>query len=119
MLSKIFKAYRNVPLVIKMGIAFVAGIIIGIIIYQAGVKCGEESIAGILGFIAPFGTVLISMLKMIVIPIIFFSLVAGSASLPIKKFGKVGGLILIWYFLTSLFAGIFGCAKLILDRLEK
>lgn len=114
MLSKIFKAYRNVPLVIKMGIAFVAGIIIGIIIYQAGVKCGEESIAGILGFIAPFGTVLISMLKMIVIPIIFFSLVAGSASLPIKKFGKVGGLILIWYFLTSLFAGIFGCALALL-----
>ena len=63
----------------------------------------------IIQIIAPFGTVLISMLKMIVIPIIFFSLVSGSASLPIKKFGKIGIFVLLWYFATSLFAAFFGC----------
>ena len=54
------------------------------------------------------------MLKMIVIPIIFFSLVSGSASLSIKKFGKIGAVVLIWYFMTSLFAGFFGCIMALL-----
>ncbi|MCQ2389497.1 MAG: dicarboxylate/amino acid:cation symporter, partial [Kiritimatiellae bacterium] len=41
-------------------------------------------------------------------PIIFFSLILGAASLPLKKSGKVGGSVLAWYFATSLFATVFG-----------
>ena len=48
------------------------------------------------------------MLKMIVIPIIFFSLVHGAASLPLKTFGKMGLWVCAWYFFTSLFAAVFG-----------
>ena len=51
---------------------------------------GTEWLERATGFVSPFGTVLISMLKMAVIPIIFFSLVTGAASLPLKKFGKLG-----------------------------
>ena len=48
------------------------------------------------------------MLKMIVIPIIFFSLIHGAASLPTKTFGKMGIGVCAWYFFTSLYAAIFG-----------
>ena len=116
MFKRIFNAYCSVPLAWRMGIAFVAGIIGGIAVYVIGEKYGAANAGKVIGFVAPFGTILISMLKMIVIPIIFFSLIYGAASLPLKKFGKIGGQILLWYFLTSLFAGLFGCVlALLLD----
>jgi Na+/H+-dicarboxylate symporter len=50
------------------------------------------------------------MLKTVVYPIILFSLVYGAASIPLKKSGRVGGLVMLWYFATSLFATVFGVA---------
>jgi Na+/H+-dicarboxylate symporter len=58
--------------------------------------------------LSPFGIILVNMLKMIVIPIIFFSLVYGAASLPTKTFGKMGIGVCAWYFFTSLYAAVFG-----------
>ena len=116
MFKRIFNACRSVPLPWRMGVAFAAGIIGGIAVYVIGEKYGAANADKVIGFVAPFGTILISMLKMIVIPIIFFSLISGAASLPLKKFGKIGGQVLLWYFLTSLFAGLFGCVlALLLD----
>ena len=109
MIRKIFKHYRSVPLFLKMSIAFTLGIIGGIVLFKLGQSSMAELSEKIIQIISPFGSVLISMLKMIVIPIIFFSLVSGAASLPIKKFGKIGIFVLLWYFATSLFAAFFGC----------
>ena len=109
MIRKIFKHYRSVPLFLKMSIAFTLGIIGGIVLFKLGQSSMAELSGKIIQIISPFGSVLISMLKMIVIPIIFFSLVSGAASLPIKKFGKIGIFVLLWYFATSLFAAFFGC----------
>ena len=109
MFKKIFNHYCSVPLFMKMAVAFVLGIIGGIVLFKIGESSSSACAEKIIQIIAPFGTVLISMLKMIVIPIIFFSLVSGSASLPIKKFGKIGIFVLLWYFATSLFAALFGC----------
>ena len=67
-----------------------------------------ESVEFVVRMAQPFGNVLVSMLKMAVYPIIFFSLIVGAASLPLKKFGRLGGCVLIWYAATSLFATIFG-----------
>ena len=108
MLKKWVRGYFAIPLVCRVAFAFVFGIAVGIGCSRLGVMYGEEVLARITGVISPFGTVLIAMLKMVVIPIIFFSLVAGAASLPVKKFGKLGLSVLGWYFLTSLFAGVFG-----------
>ena len=109
MLKKIFCFYRSTPLVLRMSVAFIAGIIGGIVIFTIGKNYDQNLAVKILQFIAPFGTILISMLKMIVIPIIFFSLISGAASLPIKKFGKIGISVLLWYLITSVFAAFFGC----------
>lgn len=67
-----------------------------------------ETVANILAFVSPFGDILVAMLKMAVFPIIFFSLITGAASLPLKKSGKVGGMVMVWYVLTSLVATVFG-----------
>jgi len=58
--------------------------------------------------VSPFGTVFINMLKMIVYPVVFFSLIVGAASLPIQKFGRVGAKVVGWYLLTSLAATLVG-----------
>jgi Na+/H+-dicarboxylate symporter len=72
--------------------------------------CSAGTISRIMPFVEPFGDILVSMLKMVVYPIILFSLVYGAASIPLKKSGRVGGFVMLWYFATSLFATVFGVA---------
>lgn len=105
-MKEFFKGYFAVPLVWRILIAFLLGVVSGLI-------CSEFPCPGMTktaAIIEPFGTVLISMLKMVVFPIIFFSLILGASSLPLKKSGKLGVSVMVWYFLTSLFATVFGVA---------
>lgn len=83
--------------------AFVLGLGVGIILWQTGIN-----ISGYVTWVSPFGQILVAMLKMIVIPVIFLSLISGAASLPTKEFGKIGIKVIVWYFLTSLFAAVVG-----------
>ena len=105
MLKKLLFGYFDIPLVWRVLCAFVIGIVAGFACSQAG---NSETVNAIVSFVSPFGTILIAMLKMVVIPIIFFSLIIGAASLPLSKFGRLGGSVIGWYFATSLFAGVFG-----------
>ncbi len=57
---------------------------------------------------APLGTLFINLLKMIVTPVIIFTLVSGVASIEPSRLGKVGVKIIIFYLLTSLMAIIVG-----------
>ena len=65
-------------------------------------------------YISPFGTVFVHMLKMIVVPIIFFSLVVGAASLPVAKFGRIGLKTILWYLACSLLAAVVGASLALL-----
>jgi Na+/H+-dicarboxylate symporter len=107
MFKKAVKLYFRIPLFSRILAGFLLGIVAGLLLWKfsAGDKQWLEDI---LEWIAPFGSVLVNMLKMIVIPIIFFSLVTGTAKLPLKKFGTLGILVLGWYLATSLFAAILG-----------
>lgn len=96
---------RKIPLVFRILLGFVFGTLIGLAISE---WCPEACRDRILTYVEPFGSVLVAMLKMVVYPIILFSLIHGAASMPLKKSGRVGGLVMAWYFLTSLFATIFG-----------
>ena len=97
----------RIPLIGKILIGFVLGTAIGLAFSEF---CAPETTAKVLPWIAPFGNVLVAMLKMVVYPIILFSLIIGAASLPLKKSGKVGGMVLVWYLATSVFATAFGVA---------
>ncbi|MBO7299053.1 MAG: dicarboxylate/amino acid:cation symporter [Kiritimatiellae bacterium] len=109
--------YFRIPLFVRILISFVLGIGFGYLLY---INSDAKWVENTVNIIAPFGNVLVAMLKMIVIPIIFFSLIEGASNLPVKKFGRLGGGVLLWYFSTSVFAAIFGCilAKIVNPTLD-
>lgn len=98
---------RKIPLIYWNLAAFVLGCLAGLALYKFGLT-HSAALDKIIAIVSPFGNVLVNMLKMIVIPIIFFSLVCGAATMPAKSFGKMGAGVCGWYFFTSLYAAIFG-----------
>ena len=96
---------KRIPLVGKILAGFVLGTGVGLALSEC---CDPSTTNRILPWIAPFGDVLVAMLKMVVYPIILFSLVGGAASLSLRDSGRIGGRVLAWYFATSLFATVFG-----------
>ena len=109
--------YFRIPLFVRILTSFVLGIGVGYLLY---INSDAKWVENTVNIVAPFGNVLVAMLKMIVIPIIFFSLIEGASNLPVKKFGRLGGGVLLWYFSTSVFAAIFGCilAKIVNPSLD-
>jgi Na+/H+-dicarboxylate symporter len=87
-----------------------AGFFLGIALGLAASRFAPGALPKMLAIVSPFGAVLVSMLKMVVYPIIFFSLVLGAASMPLRSSGRIGGTVIAWYFATSLFATVFGVA---------
>lgn len=90
-------------LMFQILLAFIVGLVVGIVLWITGMN-----VSGYVKWVSPFGNVLVSMLKMIVVPVIFLSLISGAASLPTGKFGKIGIKVIVWYFLTSLIAAVVG-----------
>ena len=81
----------------KVLIGFVLGAILGAI-WGPGVV-----------WIKPVGTIFVSLLKMLIIPLIFATLVVGVASIAEpKKLGRVAGKTIIFYLITTAFAIIIG-----------
>ncbi len=106
---KLFSWYSRVPLIyLNLG-AFILGCAGGLLLYWLGGRLGGDFLSNATAVLAPFGNILVNMLKMIVMPIIVCTLIGGAASLPLKTFGKMGTAVCGWYFFTSLFAAVFGC----------
>ena len=60
-------------------------------------------------FVAPLGTIFMRLLKMIIVPLILFSITTGVASLgDSKTLGRMGAKTFIYYFITSIFAILVG-----------
>ena len=93
-----WQKYLSFPVIYKIAIGFILGIIAGLLIGPP------------ITVIKPLGDFFMRLLKMIVIPLIFFTLVLGSASIDPKKLGKAGGLIVVIYMITSFIAVSIGLA---------
>lgn len=93
-----WESYKRFPVIYKILIGFVLGIIAGIIV-------GPPIAA-----IKPLGDLMIRLLKMIVAPIVFFSLVVGAASISPVRLGRVGVKIIVYYLATSAVAVTIGIA---------
>lgn len=100
--------YRGIPILYRMLGAFLIGAFVGIICWYAEVSHGVALKGTLDAWLSPLGLVLVKMLKMIVVPLIFFSLFQGAASLPLKKFGRIGLRVIILYMITSFLAAIIG-----------
>lgn len=90
--------YFGFPLIYKILIGLILGIIVGAI---AG-----PSIAPI----APLGSFFVRLLKMIMLPIVFFVLVVGAASVSPARGAKMGGKTIGLYILTTFIAILIGLA---------
>jgi Na+/H+-dicarboxylate symporter len=55
-----------------------------------------------------FGDIFVRLLKMIVVPVMFFSLITGAASITPKEIGRTGGKTFLYYFITSIIAVLIG-----------
>ncbi len=105
----ILQAYLRVSLVKRVVAGLLLGAVIGGALWTLSVTSGMKAeIQTMMRYCSPFGTVFIGMLKMIVVPTVFFSLVSGASSLPLKKLGKVGVKVIGWYFATMTFSAALG-----------
>ncbi|HNY68213.1 MAG TPA: cation:dicarboxylase symporter family transporter, partial [Bacillota bacterium] len=78
---------------VKILIGFVLGAIVGLIV--------GPSIA----VIKPLGDLFIRLIKMLIVPMVFCSLVVGASSIgDLKKLGRVGGKTLIYFLVTTAIA---------------
>lgn len=114
MIKSFFRWYFKTSLILRIIACFIGGSLIGAVLWYLSQTTGDVEAEGptiaekIIPYISPFGQVFVHMLKMIVVPIIFFSLVVGASSLPIKRFGRIGLKTILWYLLCSLIAAVLG-----------
>ena len=86
------------------------GLVLGAIV---GIALGYGSPETVKAFVDNtkfFGDLFIRLLKMIVVPVILFSLIAGAASIAPSRLGRVGVKIMAYYLATSALAVAIGLA---------
>ena len=92
---------KKLALSTQIFIALVLAIIAGIAF------TGNPGIAT--GYIKPFGTIFLNLIKWIVCPLVFFSIMAGVVSMrDIRKVGAIGGKTVVYYMCTTAFAVAIG-----------
>lgn len=103
------KGKKKLSLAARIFIALVLGIIAGLALTS------HVDIA--VNYIKPFGTIFLNLIKWVVTPLVFFSIMAGVISMrDIKKVGSIGVKTIVYYLCTTAFAITIG---LILANLLK
>lgn len=96
--------YFKSNLLMRILIALIAGAVVGIILGYGS----AETTKAFVDNTKFFGDLFIRLLKMIVVPVILFSLIAGSASIAPARLGRVGIKIMAYYLFTSALAVAIG-----------
>ncbi len=99
--NRLFGWYFNFNLLYRILIGLVLGAVVGIILATSG-------ITQIPGWLQMLGDIFVRLLKMILVPIVFSTLVVGSASVSPANLGKVGLRVVGVYLLTSAVAVAIG-----------
>lgn len=95
--ERLMEKNKKMKLSTKTFIGFGLGILLGIIF--------KEKIV----VIKPVGDLFLRLIKMIVVPLVFFSIISGVASIgDIQKLRRVGGKTLIYFILTTSISGAVG-----------
>jgi Na+/H+-dicarboxylate symporter len=92
------RKYMEFPLIYKILIGLIVGLIVGIIVGPA------------IEPVKPLGDFFIRLLKMIVMPVVLFTLVVGAASISPARIGRIGGKVIGLYLLTTFIAVLIGLA---------
>ncbi len=94
--SSWWRKYLEFNILYKILIGLILGFIVGLIVGPG------------ITVIQPIGSLFVRLLKMVVMPVVFFSLVVGAASIAPARLGKVGVKIIVYYLFTSAFAVALG-----------
>ena len=87
---------------IKIFIALVLSVIVGLI-------AGEPAVPFIKWWIAPIGTMFINLIKMMIVPVVFSSLIVGMTSIgDTNKLGRIGVKTIATYLVTTAIAILIG-----------
>lgn len=90
----------KISLTSQMLIALIAGCICGLIVSNIGIDPG---------YFKPLGDVFINLIKMLVVPLVFTTLVAGAAAVgDVSRLGKIAVKSLVYYTVTTIIAVTIG-----------
>ncbi len=97
MFKRALKHYLRIPFATRVLLWMLVGAI-------AGLVFKEEALV-----VKPLGIGFLNLLLMAAIPLVFFNLLSGIASLnSISSFGRIGGKVLLWYVFSTIMAIIIG-----------
>lgn len=98
-MKALFNAYLNTSLILRVAIALVLGVAVGLI--------GGQAVAD---WLAPFGELLLRLLKFMIVPIVLFTLMVGINQASTRSMGRVGRKLLVFYVMTTAIAIVVGLA---------
>ena len=88
---------KKMQLTTKIFMGLALGIVMGIFLQP------NPGIAN--NYIKPFGTLFLNLIKLVIVPLVFSSLVVGACSMDdVRKLGRIGGKTMAYYLLTTAFA---------------
>lgn len=103
------KQKETIPLYIKIFIALFAGIVFGYILNFIGGTNNPTIANYILPFLQFLGDLFIRLIKMVVVPLVFFCIIDAALSLgDIKKLRSVGIKTILWFLMTGMTSAFVG-----------
>ncbi|SFJ91065.1 Na+/H+-dicarboxylate symporter [Halobacillus dabanensis] len=97
-MKKLWSIYIDASLIKKITVALLLGIVTGLLF-------GEDA-----SVLAPFGDLLLRLLKFIIVPLILFTLIVGVNQAELGSLGRKGGKVFLYYIGTSALAILVGVA---------
>ena len=94
----LLRRYLHIPLIWKMAVALVAGVVAGLVINAAGVQ--ERA----LPVLDPLGEIFLNLLQMLIFPLIITTLIVGVTSISPQRLGRIGLKVFAFYLITSAFS---------------
>lgn len=95
-MKALWRGYIDASLILKITIALILGVIVGLLF-------GKEA-----AILAPFGDLLIRLLKFLIVPLILFTLIVGVNQTKMANLGRMGGKVFLYYLASSALAIIVG-----------
>ncbi|MGM0855778.1 MAG: dicarboxylate/amino acid:cation symporter [Pseudomonadota bacterium] len=96
-MTRIWRAYAQTSLILRVTIALILGVIVGLI--------GGETVAS---WLAPLGDLLLRLLTFLIVPIVLFTLMVGVNQSREGSAGRVGGKVFVYYLASSALAIMVG-----------
>lgn len=98
-IKSLFSCYFKINLLVKILVGLILGAIAGLVMQNNG---------DMIAFLTPFGDLFIRLLKMIMVPVIACTLIVGASTISPSHLGRIGGKLILFYMVTSVFAIIIG-----------